>query len=86
MGSAIATLWDWGFISNAMDQWIDPTGVVWQLSYDQASYISLVKEGLEHHSLQQIWSSSTMDAGLQQRPDLKAYHELRKQYRQEGQH
>ena len=59
---------------------------MWHISYDHPNCISLAREVLQHHFLNQIWNDTAIDDGSRQRPDLTAYLQLRKEYRHHGQH
>ena len=84
MGSAIATLWDWGFVPIAYDQWTDPTGATWFLDYNNPCCIAVAREVLEHHFMQRMWKMASLDQCLQRQPDLTAYFGLRKDYQKLG--
>ena len=78
MGSAIATLWDWGFEPTQLDCWTDPSGAVWAIDLDSMP-LSAIREVLLHHFKDHRWKSIVdhMENSLPVEPDLKAYKELR---------
>ena len=57
MGSAIATLWDWGFVPTQIDLWTDPTGMVWAIDY-LASPMAGIREVLLHHLQARLWKDT----------------------------
>ena len=76
MSAAMASLLDTEFeIPPSINSWMDPTGQVWTISFDEPMLVPAVREVVQHFLLLKAWSRAqdhTFGDSMGLRPDFRA--------------